>query len=76
MNRRGNDRGSAVAESLFQLLKRERVHCRIYHTRSRARAEIFNDIAMFCSPKRRHGTSGSTSPVDFGRRLFLRIKID
>ncbi|AVP56508.1 IS3 family transposase [Pulveribacter suum] len=74
MSRRGNCHDNAVAESFFQLLKRERVRRQIYATRSDARADIFNYIEMFYNPKRRHGTAGDTSPVEFERRHSQRLK--
>ena len=42
MSRRGNCHDNAVAESFFQLLKRERVKRRIYNTRDEARADVFD----------------------------------
>jgi putative transposase len=63
-----------VAESFFQLLKRERVRRQTYTTRDDARADVFNYIEMFYNPKRRHGTAGDTSPVEFERRHFQRLK--
>ncbi len=73
MSRRGNCHDNAVAESFFQLLKRERVRRQIYATRSDARTDIFNYIEMFYNPKRRHGTAGDTSPIEFERRHFQRL---
>ena len=63
MSRRGNCHDNAVAESFFQLLKRERVSKRIYITRDQARADIFNYIEMFYNPKRRHSAAKDLSPV-------------
>lgn len=60
MSRRGNCHDNAVAESFFQLLKRERVRRQIYATRDQARADVFNYIEMFYNPRRRHGTAGAT----------------
>lgn len=45
----------------------------IYATRSQARTDIFNYIEMFYNPKRRHGTAGNTSPVEFERRHSQRL---
>jgi len=47
MSRRGNCHDSAVAESFFQLLKRERIKRRIYPTRAEARSDVFDYIEMF-----------------------------
>jgi putative transposase len=74
MSRRGNCHDNAVAESFFQLLKRERIRRQIYSTRDPARADVFNYIEMFYNPKRRHGTAGDTSPVESERRHFQRLK--
>jgi putative transposase len=61
MSRRGNCHDNAVAESFFQLLKRERIRRQIYATADDARkADVFNYIEMFYNPKRRHGTAGDT----------------
>jgi len=68
MSRRGNCHDNAVAESFFQLLKRERIKRRIYATRDEARAEVFDYIEMFYNPKRRHSSNGGLSPVEFEQR--------
>ncbi|MGF6267691.1 hypothetical protein ABIE17_000175 [Lelliottia nimipressuralis] len=47
MSRRGNCHDNAVAESFFQLLKRERIKKKIYGTREEARRDIFDYIKMF-----------------------------
>lgn len=57
MSHRGNCHDNAVAESFFQLLKRERIKKRIYGTRDEARSDIFDYIEMFYNSKRRHGSS-------------------
>lgn len=73
MSRRGNCQDNAVAESFFQLLKRERIRRRIYSTRQHARADVFNYIEMFYNPKRRQTTSGNVSPVEFKMQHFQRL---
>ena len=70
MSRRGNCHDNAVAESFFQLLKRERVKRRIYNSREEARQDIFNYIEMFYNPVRRHGYNDDLSPVEFEKRYF------
>lgn len=74
MSRRGNCHDNAVAESFFLLLKRERIRRQIYPSRDEARADVFNYIEMFYNPKRRHGTAGDTSSVEFERRHSQRLK--
>ncbi|GHB13582.1 hypothetical protein GCM10007159_39940 [Modicisalibacter luteus] len=73
MSRRGNCHDNAVAESFFQLLKRERIKRRIYPTREAARSDVFDYIEMFYNPRRRHGTSDDLSPVEFERRYFQSL---
>ncbi|SFQ41125.1 putative transposase [Variovorax sp. 770b2] len=74
MSRRGNCHDNAVAESFFQLLKRERIRRQIYSTRDEAKADVFNYIEMFYNPRRRHNTAGDLSPIEFERRHFQRLK--
>jgi putative transposase len=69
MSRRGNCHDNAVAESFFQLLKRERIKRKIFSTHADARAEVFDYIEMFYNPKRRHGSNGGLSPVEFERQF-------
>ncbi|WP_134020774.1 IS3 family transposase [Modicisalibacter xianhensis] len=73
MSRRGNCHDNAVAESFFQLLKRERIKRRVYPTREAARSDVFNYIEMFYNPRRRHGTSDDLSPVEYERRYFQSL---
>lgn len=73
MSRRGNCYDNAVAESFFQLLKRERIRRKIYLTREEARSDIFNYIEMFYNSKRRHGHANSVSPVQFDQQYFNRL---
>ena len=74
MSRRGNCHDNAVAESFFQLLKRERIRRQIYPTRDLARSDVFHYIEMFYNPRRRHGTAEGLSPVEFERRQSQRLK--
>jgi len=74
MSRRGNCYDNAVAESFFQLLKRERVRRKIYIDRDEARRHVFNYIEMFCNPKRRHSYAGNVSPVEFENQYFNRLQ--
>ncbi|WP_375377994.1 IS3 family transposase, partial [Klebsiella pneumoniae] len=64
MSRRGNCHDNAVAESFFQLLKRERIKKKLYGTREEARSDIFDYIEMFYNSKRRHGSSDQMSPTE------------
>jgi putative transposase len=65
MSRRGNCHDNAVAESFFQLLKRERIKKKIYTNRSEARTDIFEYIEMFYNSKRRHGFNGQRSQLEY-----------
>nr|WP_087505662.1 IS3 family transposase [Neiella marina] len=65
MSRRGNCHDNAVAESFFQLLKRERVKKKIYRTREKARADIFDYIEMFYNSKRKHSHAGDMPPLAY-----------
>ena len=65
MSRRGNCHDNAVAESFFQLLKRERIKKKIYLSRDEAKSDIFEYIEMFYNSKRRHGSIGQRSPLEY-----------
>lgn len=71
MSRRGNCHDNAVAESFFQLLKRERIRRRIYKTRREAKEDIFNYIEMFYNSTRKHGTNGLLSPRQYEDQLKM-----
>lgn len=72
MSRRGNCHDNAVAESFFQLLKRERIRRKIYPTREAAKTDIFNYIEMFYNPVRRHGHNQGLSPVQYEKQFLRR----
>jgi len=74
MSRRGNCYDNAVAESFFQLLKRERIRRKTYLDREEARRDVFNYIEMFYNPKRRHGYANSVSPIEFENQYFNRLQ--
>jgi len=74
MSRRGNCHDNAVAESFFQLLKRERIRRKTYSTREEARSDVFDYIEMFYNPKRRHGSAMQLSPVEFEKRYFQSLE--
>lgn len=72
MSRRGNCHDNAVAESFFQLLKRERVRRKTYATRKSARDDIFDYIEFFYNPKRKHGNNKMLSPIDFEQQQLWK----
>lgn len=71
MSRRGNCHDNAVAESFFNLLKRERIRRRTYKTRDQARSDVFDYIEMFYNPKRKHVRNGMLSPIEFEKQQKL-----
>jgi len=74
MSRRGNCHDNAVAESFFNLLKRERIRRRAYKTREDARRDVFDYIEMFYNPKRKHANNGLLSPVNFERQQHMKLQ--
>ena len=72
MSRRGNCHDNAVAESFFQLLKRERIRRKIYTTHDDAKSDVFNYIDMFYNSRRQHGHNDGLSPVEFEKRFSER----
>ena len=68
MSRRGNCHDNAIAESFFQLLKRERVKRKIHPALDHARADVFDYIEMFYNTARRHGNNQGLSPVEFEKQ--------
>ncbi|MGY3026580.1 putative transposase [Pseudomonas lurida] len=74
MSRRGNCHDNAVAESFFQLLKRERIKRKIYTRREDVRSDVFDYIEMFYNAKRRHGFNNQLSPVEFEKRYAMRLQ--
>ncbi len=68
MSRCGNCHDNAVAESFFNLLKRERIRRKVYRSRDDARQDVFDYIEMFYNPKRKHVRNGMLSPVEFEKQ--------
>jgi putative transposase len=59
---------NAVAESFFNLLKRERIRRRAYRSPDEARQDVFDYIEMFYNPQRKHVRNGMLSPVEFEKQ--------
>src|SRR3954451_10745883 len=57
MSRSGNVWDNATMESFFSSLKTERTARKVYRTRDEAKADVFDYIERFYTPKRRHSTS-------------------
>lgn len=68
MSRRGNCHDTAVAESFFNLLERERIRRRTYRTREEAGRDMLDHIEMFHNPKRKQARNGMLSPVESERQ--------
>lgn len=60
--------GTAGAESIFTLLKRERIRRKVYRSRDEACQDVFDYIEMFYNPKRKHVRNAMLSPVEFENR--------
>jgi len=71
MSRRANCHDNAVAESFFQLLKREQIKRGTYKNRETAKGDIFDDIEMFYDSKRKHGYLNNQSPADYDNTYFM-----
>ena len=69
----GKFHDNAVAESFFQLLKRERIRRNIYPTRDKARNDSFDYIELFYNVRRRDGFTGQQSPVENEQRYRIRL---
>ena len=63
-----------MAESFFQLLKRERIKRKVYTTRMDVRADAFDSTEMFYNWKRRHGFNNRLSPVVFEEQVNQRLE--
>ncbi|MCR9057086.1 MAG: IS3 family transposase, partial [Rhodobacteraceae bacterium] len=74
MSRRGNCHDNAIAESFFNLLKRERVRRRTYKTREDARRDVFDYIEMFYNPRRKHVRNWMLSPIEFERQQKMKAE--
>lgn len=58
-------------ESFVSSLKTERPARKFYRTRDEVRAAVFDFIARFYNPKRRHSIIGYRSPVEFENAAVL-----
>ncbi len=74
MSRKGNCYDNAVAESFFQLLKRERIRRKTYATRKCARDDIFDYIEFFYNLRRKHGKNGLLSLIDFEKQQLWKTQ--
>ena len=65
MSGTGTCHGNAAMESFFGLLERERVNRRRYRIRQEAHTDLLAHIERLYNRKRRHGSAGRMSPLDF-----------
>ena len=65
INRRGHCLENAVAESLFHSLKTEHVKRKVYATRSKAKADLFDYIEVFYNRTRLHSHLDHVSPDEY-----------
>ena len=72
MNRRGNCQDNAVAESFFQLLKRERIRKKT-PSRGAGRHDVFDYIELFFNPVRRHDNNNGLPPAKFEDQYFMKL---
>jgi len=72
MSRKGNCWDNAVAESFFHTLKTELVHHEDYHSRTEAKASIFEYIEVFYNRQRRHSHIGQMAPLAFEKAAASR----
>ena len=76
MSRHGNCWDNAVAESFFNLLRRERSRRRKYKTREEARQDVFDYTESFYNPQRKHVRNGMLSPIAFEQQQKLKLQGD
>ncbi len=69
MSRRGNCLDNAVAESFFSTLKTECTAAMTFSSRDAARRVVFEYVAGFYNPARRHSTIGYMSPMEYERAV-------
>jgi transposase InsO family protein len=70
MSRRANCYDNAYMESFWGTLKAELLAGRSFATRAEARLLIFDAIATFHNPHRRHRALGDRSPLQFEKQMF------
>ena len=71
MSRAGNVWDNSAMESFFSSMKIERTPRKVYRTRDKARADVFDYIERLHNPRRRHSKLGYLSPMAFEARAVL-----
>ena len=69
----GSCADNAAAESFFGLLKRERVHRRLYVTQAEARADIFDYIERFYNPRKRREVELRTAEISDNKSVQITL---
>ena len=64
---------NAMAESFFATLEREVLNRRRFKTQAEARMAIFEWLEGWYNPHRRHSSLGYLSPINYERKLLLRL---
>ena len=64
----------AVVESIFNLLKRERILSKKFKTREDARQDVFDCIEFFYIPQRKHLRDGLLSPIALEQQQKLTLQ--
>ena len=63
--------GQSGDGELLSSLKTERIARKVYRTRDQARADLFDYIERFYTPRRRHSKLGYMSPMKLEARAVL-----
>jgi putative transposase len=71
ISRVGNMYDDSAMESLLSSLNTERTARKVYRTRAKARADVFDYIGRFYNPRRRNSKLGYLSPMEFEARAML-----
>ena len=61
-------------ESIFNLLKRERILSKKFKTREDARQDVFDSIEFFYIPQRKHLRDGLLSPIALEQQQKLTLQ--
>jgi putative transposase len=65
---------TAVVDSFFNLLKRERIRRKKYTTHEEVRRDVFDYIAFFSNPQHKHDRNGTLSPIAFEQQQNLKLQ--